>query len=86
MLLSVVKNDHHWIKDDVAQFQETHKDQMKKPMIPGVMLQPTLELAHKEWAVIRHLRANVKDVSTSNDTSPRLLPTQPVSLKVSPTH
>jgi hypothetical protein len=59
----------------LAQFQQLFKDKMKHTLIPGVLAQPTMELSHREWCIIRHVQANVNQANDNTDQPPAMDPT-----------
>jgi hypothetical protein len=60
----------------LAQFQQLFKDKMKHTLIPGVIAQPTMELSHREWCIIRHVQANVNQANDNNNNDrPTMDPT-----------
>jgi hypothetical protein len=58
----------------LAQFQQLFQDRMKGTLIPGVIAQPTMELAHREWCIIRHVQANVNQANVNSPGTPTLNP------------
>jgi hypothetical protein len=49
----------------LAQFQQLFKPVMRKELIPGVIVQPTMELSHREWCIIRHVQASVNQANNN---------------------
>jgi hypothetical protein len=58
----------------LAQFQQLFQDKMRGTLIPGVIAQPTMELAHREWCIIRHVQANVSQANAQPQRTPNLDP------------
>jgi hypothetical protein len=60
----------------MAQFQQENSDAIGSDLIPIVTILPTMELAHKEWSVIRHIQAGVNQSPSTPQksmTDPTLL-------------
>jgi hypothetical protein len=62
----------------LAQYQQSIKDQLDEDLLLVVSMQPTMELAYKEWSVIRHIQAGVNQ--TNKTTGDHTSPTDPTHL------